>query len=448
MLATWEKFYYIYEYSNHKIGKMLCQGENMNKIKFVLPAVAVLSIAFILSCSNVENAVQQSQCTANQGEWDATLKKCIKCPDGTDMSDGQCVSTTTVTTIIQEDGTITIICPARTKLNESRTACVADIVVVDPNAATGKFYCDYGKLDSLAVDWHDDCVEIQYQSECDNDWGRLVPSCQAKDRRTDFVYCDFGPGECYWVLKDSDCDTEWGIVASQCGTHGKYPNGTVCPAGKSEVLNECRKTSDIGDRNSIYCDYGPFTLNNLDELEGGCWEIQDWEGNSAKTAENRTNCLKWGKGVNTCPVYSCPAGWLKTEWGGCEKDPNVKPSSSSVTKSSSSSVIKSSSSGASGSAFFCDYGYVSSTDADLQLSEGGGCFEIETESECNLEWGKLVRSCNAVDRRNDLEYCDYGPWNQWGGGCFRINSQAERDNCLEGVIKGYAEIVSICAWLN
>jgi len=117
----------------------------MSRIKFILP-IAVLGAIFVLSCSNADEAIQHAQCTATQGEWDADAKKCVMCPTGTTKQpDGQCVASTS--TLVREDGTIIIICPARTTLNESRTACVADIIAVDPNAATGKYYCDYGKLD-------------------------------------------------------------------------------------------------------------------------------------------------------------------------------------------------------------------------------------------------------------------------------------------------------------
>jgi len=533
----------------------------MNKVRFVLSAAMVLSIAFLLSCTKIDEAVQQSQCASNQGEWDADAKMCVKCPSGTYMSDGQCVATTPPTVVVVDSttGATKTVCPPKTKLNESGNACVADIVAVDPNAASGKYYCDYGKLDPLAVDSHDDCVEIEYQSECDKDWGKLVKSCEDKDRRNDLKYCDYGPpdqwgGGCYLILNNNDCDTQYGIVASVCGTHGKYPNGTVCPAGKVKVGNECRN-NDVGiiDGTATHCDWGAPHIEN-GEVQGDCWPIND--------AETRQNCLQWGKGVKTCPTYACPAGtarpspgaacaigttptptpptpptpgvkycfwgkasecwpiegyddiktdadceerggmavascsnvtWSFCDWGqpvltaaggvergcwairtteqrqicqrdgrivsscpeytcpagtkpatdygwgnsGCEIKQDFVPSSSSITHSSSSSSDPSS-----GTSLYCDYGYVSSTNAELQLSDGGGCFEIGTESECDFEWGKLVNSCNAADRRKDLEFCDYGPWNQWGGGCWRINSQQERNSCIDG------KIVKKCDWLN
>jgi len=387
----------------------------MNKAKFVLP-VAVLGIAFVLSCSNlgekadevqqqiddnqqqIDDIKRQVQCSATQGEWDADLKKCVKCPDGMTKQGIECVATGNV--FEGEDGTTTIICPPKTKLNGSGV-CVANAITTDSGTvASSNLFCDYGKPDPKEESISGiGCFTIEYAEECDKDWGKLVKSCNDKDRRRDAPnFCDYGPidpahgGGCYRILNNgSDCDTEWGIVADKCGTQGRWPDGTVCPAGKSEVLNECRKTSEIGDRNGIYCDYGPFKLNNLDELEGGCWDVLD--------QKDRTNCLKWGKGVNTCPTsYTCPTGWQKTSWNGCEKI------STPIT---------------------CSSGYT--------LVNGSCVPNISTS--CPTGYTLVNGSC--VQNQTQKEYCDWGPPDisdvgsngVLGGGCWPIDTQEDRYGC-------------------
>jgi len=103
------------------------------------------------------------------------------------------------------------------------------------------------------------------------------------------------------------------------------------------------------------------------------------------------------------------------------------PSSSSSSQRSSSSSQRSSSSSAGGS-FYCDYGYEYYPAPNV--IEGGGCFEIASASECSQD-GKLVNSCLPRDRRTDLEYCDYGPWDEYGGGCWPIKTVSERNKCIE-----------------
>jgi len=387
----------------------------MSKFRFVLPAVA-LSIAFLSSCSKMEDEmqkreeeVQKNQCASNQGEWDESAKMCVKCPSGTSMSEGQCVAATPPTTVVLEDGTTITICPARTKLNE-KGVCVADIIEVDPNAAAGKYYCDWGKLDPLAVDTHDECYEIEYQSECDNEWGRLVNSCNDNDRRKDFIYCDFGPGECYWVLKASDCDTDWGVVANKCGTHGKYPNGTVCPNGQSkrqvEGINYCTEGEPgLTDGTATHCDWGAPHIEN-GEVQGDCWPIND--------AETRLNCLKWGKGVKTCPVYSCPAGTSRpTPVAACEI-------SGSVINPSSSSVVTTTK--------YCYYGKAT------ECWPINGYGDVKTEADCEAVYGQVVEDCNNVV----LKYCDWGQPVLVDGkvdkGCFSIRSEKDLQDCQYGKI--------------
>jgi len=77
--------------------------------------------------------------------------------------------------------------------------------------------------------------------------------------------------------------------------------------------------------------------------------------------------------------------------------PSSRPSSSSKAVSSSSSKPSSSSSSSVGIAYYCDYGY--------PTSYGGGCLLMKDPDNCNLEWGKVVTSC---DSRKDLIYCHRG----------------------------------------
>jgi len=445
----------------------------MNKTKFVLSAVAALGVAFLLSCSKVDDEVQQSKCSANQGEWDANTKMCVKCPSGTSMSDGQCVAATPPTTIVLDStGATTIICPAKTKFDENIGACVADIVAVDPNAAKGKFHCDYGNLDPLAVDTHNECFDIDYESECDT-WGKLVPSCNAKDRRTDITYCDYGPinewgGGCYWILDPGDCDKDWGIVSKECGTQIRWPNGTICPDGEAKtVLDECRTQSNPSGK---YCYYGKaddcWLINGWagDEIktEADCeakygmvvsscsnvtWDFCDWgqpiikaDGKvdkgcvAIRNATERQNCQQWGSIKSSCPTnYTCPNGTAKADYGWgqfvCELTGSTTPNNT-------------------GNA--CDYGYKHST--AIQEDNGGGCYENATE--CDLEYGKRVNSCNPSDRRTDLNFCDYGAWGtyiddagveQISGGCWAIRTEADRTKCAADQ---WGNIVSKCSWLN
>jgi len=60
----------------------------------------------------------------------------------------------------------------------------------------------------------------------------------------------------------------------------------------------------------------------------------------------------------------------------------------------SSTPSSSSGGGGSGSGLYCDYGY--------PTSWGGGCVLLEDIEDCNLEWGKVVTSCNS---RTDMIYC-------------------------------------------
>jgi len=316
---------------------------------------AALGVVLLLSCSSIEEAIQESKCTSSQGEWDAATKTCVTCPSGTTkQTDGQCVASAIQTA----DGAF--ICPPRTTKN-ANGVCVADAVSVDPAVAASKFYCDYGKTDPLAtIDTHEDCVEVEYESQCDKTWGKLAPSCQDKDRRTDKIYCDYGPvdeygGGCYLILSAGDCNSEWGIVAGRCGTHARWPNGTECPAGKVKSGNSCIAGSNNNNNSEKFCFYGtaaecfPIGSGASQATEAICEEnwgmvvtscsnvildYCDWgqpiittEGNvergcfAIRTAKERSDC-QWGTIRNSCPDYACPTGAIKIAengWGnsGC-----------------------------------------------------------------------------------------------------------------------------------
>ena len=68
---------------------------------------------------------------------------------------------------------------------------------------------------------------------------------------------------------------------------------------------------------------------------------------------------------------------------------------------------------------YCDYGYPT-TDSE------NGCMTITEENPangddgiCDYEFGKLVKSCNSTDRRDDIVYCDWGSVTIYGGGCYK-----------------------------
>jgi len=138
-------------------------------------------------------------------------------------------------------------------------------------------------------------------------------------------------------------------------------NGSV-PTQSSETEGSISSSSSKnGSVQILYCDYGPVT-----QYGGGCFEI-----------ENESECdLQWGQVVATC------GGQSSSNNGSSSSN---KASSSSKVATSSSSVALSSSSVA--KKIYCDYGPVT--------QYGGGCFEVEKESECDLEWGKVVSSCGG-----------------------------------------------------
>lgn len=159
----------------------------------------------------------------------------------------------------------------------------------------------------------------------------------------------------------------------------------------------------------------------------------------------------------------CPEGTSKTADGQCEaqiageitNDDGTKtivcPPKTKLDGNRCVAEIIAIDSNAVESTYFCDYGYINST--DIKVDEGGGCFEVASKDDCDLEWGKLVNSCKASDRRTDLDYCDYGAWNtyiddngdeQIGGGCWAIRTAEERANCDTR----WATIVKKCTWLN
>jgi len=448
----------------------------MSKIKFVLPIAAAFGTALMLSCTTTIDdppVMPQVQCAT--GEWNATIKKCVLCPEGTTMNTaGQCEAQ-----VMDDNGTV--VCPNGTKLNDSGTACVREGTVIN---ATTKYYCDYGNVDPLAeAEFKSGCFEIEKADQCDK-YGKLVASCQQKDRRTDALkYCDFGPvneygGGCFLSLSDADCDTDWGVIANKCGTNIQWPNGTVCPTGEGKtILDECNSNGNPNGnpKSDKYCYYGKATE---------CWQINGWDGDPIKTeadceshsgmvvascsnisisycdygqpiikndgtvdkgcfairtAKDRQDCQD-GTIRTSCPTtYTCPTGTTKADWGfgqfACEISGNVTPTPTPPSPSTS---------------LYCDFGYKHST--AIQVDDGGGCFKVQSESDCDSQYGKLVNSCNSSDRRTDLDYCDYGAWGTYveagvtkiKGGCWRINSSEDRAVCdLD-----WAKIVKKCLWLN
>jgi aryl-phospho-beta-D-glucosidase BglC (GH1 family) len=104
-----------------------------------------------------------------------------------------------------------------------------------------------------------------------------------------------------------------------------------------------------------------------------------------------------------------------------------------------STTPNSSSSGGGGSGISCDYGYPST-------GQTAGCYDNATS--CDLEWGKIVTSCN--NRRTDLIYCDWGPYKgpydpnypqTTGGGCVRIDDTSSARYSCE---TDYGNVVSKC----
>jgi len=308
-------------------------------------------------------------------------------------------------------------CPARTTANADGL-CVADIIKVDPNnnVTKGKFYCDYGDPDPKATQEFtgSGCVEVEYESQCDKDWGELVKSCKAADRRKDIIYCDFGPeneygGGCYWILSEKDCDKDWGIVEKTCGKHIAWDGGTICPSGEgkntlSDMGYNCRPPFDPA---SKYCDYGkPYIDEESGNVYGDCWPIS--------TQTDRDECIKYGTGVQKCPAtYTCPAGTSRPSAGAaCEKtgsNPNPTPTPSGK---------------------YCYYG----TATNCYKIGSSGASEA-TEAKCEESNGKVVQDCNNVV----LEYCDWGQPDITGKGCWAIRNATDLQNCITNGSK-----VSVC----
>jgi len=390
---------------------------NMNKTKFVLP-VAALGVAFLLSCSSSIDEVAKTQCAVTQGEWNEATKKCESCPPGTSKYDGQCVASA----ILLANGQYA--CPTGTTLNANKM-CVADIIAVDPNTtpADSKFFCDYGRPHIEDREVFGDCWRINNQTERDtcSKYGKEVDacptySCPAGTARPAPGYaCEIGAVQadkwCYYG-KATDC---WPIGSSGANEATE----AICEANYGKVVTSCSGVV------ITYCDWGEPHIEN-GEVQGGCWSI--------KNATQERECSMYdGITRTSCPKYTCPSGTTKVTGSWAE----AGEVGCILTGGNNNG-------GDDDSPFYCDYGYVHSSDADLQEDNGGGCFGIGSEDECDLEFGKLVNSCKSSDRRTDLEYCNYGRWNQWGGGCWPIRSDEDRANCNTQ----YAEIVPKCLWLN
>jgi len=135
------------------------------------------------------------------------------------------------------------------------------------------------------------------------------------------------------------------------------------------------------------------------------WEYTD------KSYMHSVRCLQGG--VNVASSSSSNTSNPSSSSSVPQSSSSIAPSSSSVVPSSSSSAPQSSSSNQS-SKLYCDFGPVNDS--------GGGCFEIADASECDTDWGQVVNSCNT-----EQLYCDFGPVNDFGGGCFEITNASECD---------------------
>ena len=207
---------------------------------------------------------------------------------------------------------------------------------------------------------------------------------------------------------------EWNEATKQCescppGT-SKYDGQCVasaiqlangqyaCPTGTTlNANNMCVAGIIAVDPNTTpqttkyYCDYGQPYIEDR-EVFGDCWRI----GNQT----DRDNCSKWGKEVDACPTYSCPAGTARPAPGwACEI-------------------------GAVPAEKYCYYGKATE------------CWPItvydtyvKTESDCEAHYGIVVTSCSGVV----VTYCDWGqPYIEDGkaqGGCWSIKNATEERNC-------------------
>jgi hypothetical protein len=154
-------------------------------------------------------------------------------------------------------------------------------------------------------------------------------------------------------------------------------------------------------------------------------------------------CALMGTVVGSCPTV-VPSS---------SSNPNVTlvPTSSSHALSSSSSARSSSSAAASSSSYFssssgpytgqwyCDYG-------KPFTDELAGCEPVVKDSDCDLEYGKLVAGQTECGKRTDITYCNWGPpyydaLEGWQGGCWRIdNTTSEKSKCTND----YGNVVSQC----
>jgi len=86
------------------------------------------------------------------------------------------------------------------------------------SSVSSSLYCDFGYPTTAS---EGGCFPIDYASECDTEYGKVVTSCG----RTDLIYCDWGPvdpyygdGGCYIVPDRYTCTSDYGTVVSRCPT--------------------------------------------------------------------------------------------------------------------------------------------------------------------------------------------------------------------------------------
>ena len=75
---------------------------------------------------------------------------------------------------------------------------------------------------------------------------------------------------------------------------------------------------------------------------------------------------------------------------------------------------------------YCDYGYATTnhkTDWCVAITEVDP--EADICGPVGDDDGEPVESCNSADRREDLIYCDWGPVNSDGGGCYRAENNSK-----------------------
>ena len=130
---------------------------------------------------------------------------------------------------------------------------------------------------------------------------------------------------------------------------------------------------DDGEQNNLvpddnflgYCDYGPYVTQANGEITGGCFDMG--------TAEDVTNCTKWGKLVDVCPNYSQPI----------PSSSSAKPSSSSSSSDTQETV-------------FCRY---------ETINDPNTCSKIKDSANCEILTGIVVSDCETnIGTYRDILY--------------------------------------------